>query len=350
MTTNDGTSVRTLYVIHHTHTDIGYTELQGRVASWQSDFIRQALDIIGSTRERVVPDFDGFKWTCETFWGVERFLERATEREAEAFAAAVRSGAIGLSGNYLNSNELLGYETLSRMLARAACYGEAIGVHVDSAMTADINGYSWGYAQALHDNGVKNLFTCIHTHHGMYPLGAKQVPFWWETPGGDRVLVWSGEHYHFGNELGVVPGAVSSYHTKDDCDADMIYHDHWGVAERRIPRYLDGLEREGYPYDFVPVMASGLRSDNAPPSPGIVDFIERWNSEHGDVCRVEDGDAVPVLRAPEGVGEPTSPSTGATGRTGGRTAALATPSALCSSAARSARSTTTGGCSNGTPT
>jgi len=168
------------------------------------------------------------------------------------------------------------------MLARAADYGKSIGVAVDSAMTADINGYSWGYSQALHDNGIENLFTCIHTHHGMYPLGAKQVPFWWETPRGDRLLVWSGEHYHFGNELGIVPGAVSSYHTKDDCDADMIYHDHWGVAERRIPRYFEKLEAEGYPYDFVPVMASGLRSDNAPPSPRIVDFIERWNGEHGD--------------------------------------------------------------------
>jgi hypothetical protein len=120
----------------------------------------------------------------------------------------------------------------------------------------------------------------------MYPLGTKQVPFWWETPGGDRVLVWSGEHYHFGNELGIVPEAVSSYHTKDDCDADMIYHDPWGVAERRIPRYFERLEAEGYPYDFVPVMASGMRSDNAPPSPRIVDFIERWNAEHGDRYRI----------------------------------------------------------------
>ncbi len=38
--------MKTLYVIHHTHTDIGYTELQGRVARWQSDFVRQALDIM----------------------------------------------------------------------------------------------------------------------------------------------------------------------------------------------------------------------------------------------------------------------------------------------------------------
>ena len=84
--------MKTLYVIHHTHTDIGYTELQGRVARWQSDFIRQALDIIERTRKRVGPDFDGFRWMCETFWGVERFLQRATSDEAEAFVLDVVEG------------------------------------------------------------------------------------------------------------------------------------------------------------------------------------------------------------------------------------------------------------------
>jgi len=278
--------VKTLMVIHHTHTDVGYTELQGRVTRWQYDFIQQALDIIESAGDRIGLDFDGFQWTCETFWGVERFLERATPDEADAFADAVRSGAIGLSGSYLNSNELSGFDLLSRLLARSAAYGRSVGIAVDSAMTADINGYSWGYSQALHDNGIKNLFTCIHTHHGMYPLGEKQVPFWWETPRGDRVLVWSGEHYHFGNELGLVPGAVSSYQTSDECDADMIYHDAWGVAGKRIPRYLEKLENDGYPFEFVPVMASGLRTDNAPPSPRVIDLIERWNRERGDVCRI----------------------------------------------------------------
>ncbi|HYW68588.1 MAG TPA: glycoside hydrolase, partial [bacterium] len=278
--------MKTLYLIHHTHTDVGYTELQGRVERWQHDFIRQALDIIESTRERVGTDFDGFRWQCETFWGVERFLERADEAEAGAFAEAVREGSIGLSGSYLNMSELPGRELHEAMLARAQRYADSIGVRVDSAMTADINGYGWGYAQALNDAGVENLFTCVHTHHGMYPLGAKQVPFWWETPRGDRVLVWSGEHYHHGNVLGLVPGAVSSFQTEDDCDAEMLYHDPWGVAEKRIPRYLDELEASGYDYDFVPLMASGLRSDNAPPSERIADHIARWNAEHGDICTV----------------------------------------------------------------
>jgi len=278
--------LKTLLLIHHTHTDVGYTELQGRVERWQHDFISQALDIVERTRDRIDEHFDGFRWTCETFWGVERFLERADAGEKRAFEEAVRAGDVGLSGSYLNTSELPGRELHDAMLARARCYGDSVGVRIDSAMTADINGYGWGYSQALHDAGVENLFSCVHTHHGMYPLGETQVAFWWETPARDRVLVWSGEHYHHGNVLGLVPGAVSSFQTEDDCDADMLVNDPWGVAERRIPRYLDELEKRCYPYEFVPLMASGLRSDNAPPSESIVDTVARWNSEHGDLCRI----------------------------------------------------------------
>ena len=52
LTKHPGSTIRTLYLIHHTHTDVGYTGLQGRVARWQSDFIHQALDIIEQTGDR----------------------------------------------------------------------------------------------------------------------------------------------------------------------------------------------------------------------------------------------------------------------------------------------------------
>jgi len=279
--------VKTLLVIHHSHTDVGYTEPQGRIALWHADFIRQALAAVAEGKKRQGRHLSGFKWVCETFWGVEQFMARASNAEIAAFREALRVDEIGLSASYLNFNELIADAVLRRVTRRAVDFGAKVGVAVDCAMTADINGYSWGFSQALHDCGVHNLFTCIHTHHGMYPLGKQQVPFWWETPQGDQVLVWSGEHYHFGNELGLVPGAVSSYLTKDECTAEMIHKDHWAVAEIRIPRYLEQLAARGYAYGFAPVMVSGLRRDNAPPNVAILDMITRWNETHGGRIRIE---------------------------------------------------------------
>ena len=277
----------TIYLIHHSHTDIGYTELQGRITRWHVDFIRQALEAVASTRGIENDHFSGFKWQCECFWQVERFLEVATAEERENFLAAIKEGRIGISGSYLNFNELLDGENLLAVTRRAANFSREFGVEVNSAMTADINGYSWGFAQTLLDSGIGNLFTCIHTHHGMYPLGSQQAGFWWETPKGEKVLVWSGEHYHFGNELGLSPGAGASYLTKDDCSAEEVFTDWWTLAERRIPRYLDKLKSEDYPFAFVPVMISGLRTDNGPPNPLVAEAVSRWNTENGDVCRIE---------------------------------------------------------------
>jgi len=267
-----------ILVIHHTHTDVGYTAQQSIVSRWNYEFIRSALSLIDRS-----PDF---RWTCETFWGVERFLDYATQNERRKFVDAVTSGKIGLSASYLNFNELLDYEILMRMTDRAGAFGKRIGCSVDSAITADINGFGWGFARALAAAGVTNLLTCIHTHHGMYPLSRRHIAFWWEAPDGDRILVFNAEHYHFGNELGLVPGAVSSYIIKDECDADMIFGDHWKVAEIRIPRFVDQLSRSGYRLPIIPVMASGLRTDNAPPNEEILHCIERWNRDHADIVRI----------------------------------------------------------------
>ncbi|MDJ0522851.1 MAG: glycoside hydrolase, partial [Planctomycetota bacterium] len=102
---------RTLYLIHHSHTDVGYTETQQRIARWHADFIRQAIEIA----ERR-PDF---RWVCETFWGVEQFLARATSDERARFVHMLEAGRIGLSSNYLNFSELAGPEVLTDVCARA---------------------------------------------------------------------------------------------------------------------------------------------------------------------------------------------------------------------------------------
>ena len=273
--------MKTLYLIHHSHTDIGYTHSQTTVRRFHIGYIRQALEIL---EQRGLAS--GFRWVCESFWGVEQFLSVADEQERARFARAVRAQAIGLSANYANFSELLDEEVHSSLIARGTTYGHSIGHPVDSAMTADINGFGWGFCKSLRDNGVRNLFTCVHTHHGMYPLQL-QRPFYWSGPDGQQLLVWNGEHYHLGNELGMAPGAVSSYNIKDECDANTIYHDPWRVAEIRIPRVFEQLEQGGYPYNFLPVMISGLRSDNAPPNAAIHDQVNRWNDTHGQEIRVE---------------------------------------------------------------
>lgn len=276
-----------IFAIHHSHTDIGYTERQERIEQYHVDFIRQALNISKELRSGKRDERKGFKWTCETFWAVEQFLKEATEEEKNDFAEAVRHGDIELSGTYLNMTELADEDLLCSIHSKAAEYGKSIGSPVESAMTADINGYSWGYAKSLLDAGIQHLFSCIHTHHGMFALGRKQIPFWWESPDGDKLLVWNGEHYMFGNELGLCPDAVGSYMIRDEFHTPAIVDNHDEIMLTRIERYLSKLEEECYPYDFVPVMVSGLATDNGSPNGEIMKVLHSWNEEHGDKVQIE---------------------------------------------------------------
>ncbi len=267
-------SIKTIYLLPHSHTDIGYTEYQKKIELWQIDFIRQVLRIQDS------PEYASFKWNCESFWVVEKFLRSASPDEKLSFVNAVREEKIGVSASYLNFSEILDFDLLKSLTKRSVDWGKSNGINIDTAMTADINGYGWGFARVLSELGVKNLFSCVHTHHGMFPAFAKQRPFWWEESNKDRILVWNGEHYHFGNEFGIAPDAGACYLIKDEFDLDHIFHKLDVVMKTRIPRYIENLEKEGYPFDFAPVMISGLRTDNSPPGKEIVKAISVWNAKN----------------------------------------------------------------------
>lgn len=270
----------TIYLIHHSHTDIGYTDYQEKIEMHHIWFIKEAIDILNAAHSDK-PEWLGFKWNCESFWCVERFFAYVDENYKRDFIKYVKSGEIGLSGSYLNLTELVDEYTLDETLKKCRALMESEGIGTRSALTADINGYSWGFAEALYKNGVTRLLSCIHTHHGYHPLKLKQTPFYWETPEGNRILVWNGDHYLLGNELGVARQPAFEYSIHDGLD--HAERDPWKKAEKRINAYMHSLTDNGYPYDFVPVNLSGMMTDNGFPNVSIVDFIKRYNAEHDEI-------------------------------------------------------------------
>lgn len=84
--------IKTLYVIHHSHTDIGYTDLQERVIDTQVDYIHTVLKMMKQ------PEYQDFRWNCETLFCVEEFWKEATEEEKEDFCRLASKGKIGICG------------------------------------------------------------------------------------------------------------------------------------------------------------------------------------------------------------------------------------------------------------
>ena len=195
--------IREVYIVHHSHTDVGYTDLQEQVIYNQANNIRRAVELIENGIKNNTTQKD-LKWNCETWYCVEQFFKMATEEEKEKFFDLVKKGNIGLSANYLNFNDLADCKYLKEKIHTMQEICGEKGIQIKTAMIADINGISMGQRDALIENGVEFLYTNIHTHHGMYPLYQNQKPYFWENENGQRLLVWNGEHYNLGNALGIV--------------------------------------------------------------------------------------------------------------------------------------------------
>lgn len=258
----------TIYVLHASHTDVGYTDTQEKMKAHHIAFIREVLALIKRAPR--------FKWNCESYWCVEQFLKVASPQETQAFVQAVKEGNIGLSASYLNLTDLVPGYVQDKVMADCRAQRESLGITASSAMTADVNGYSWGFADVLANHGVARLMSSIHTHHGYHPLMRKQTPFYWEGPGGGRVLCWNGDHYNLGNELGIAQAAWFEYTLQDGMSAAPLPQEEKAVL--RIRAYVDTLLREGYEYTFAPVCVSGNMTDNSPPSLKILEFTDRFNA------------------------------------------------------------------------
>lgn len=280
-----------ILVIHHSHTDIGYTERQEKLKRYHVDYISQATEILEKIERGELEDSKGFKWQCENQWQIENFYDNATSEQIIAFEKYVKTGDIGLSGNYLNMTELVNYDILRTRIKKVKDFGERIGVEVKSGMSADVNGYAWGYSDALYENGVENLYCALHSHHGMFPLREKHTPFYWVTPKGKKVLTWIGEHYHFGNELFLAPHGGTSYMIFDDIRRDIdngkylttneekTEEEELEIAKIRMKRLLERLSEEGYSHKVLPILVSGAITDNSPPSSFVAKRINDLRRE-----------------------------------------------------------------------
>ncbi|HIS77607.1 MAG TPA: hypothetical protein IAB51_12545 [Candidatus Merdivicinus excrementipullorum] len=266
--------IKTLYVVHHSHTDIGYTDLQEHVIDGQIDHIRSAVRLMRDPQNR------DFRWNCETYYCVEEFLKSASQEEKEQFFQLIKSGEMGISATYLNFNDLLDSDVHMERVRECVRMFREHGISVKTAMTADINGFSMGQRDALIENGVEFFYTNIHTHHGMYPLYQNQNAYWWENAAGKRLLVWNGEHYNLGNALGLKPNR--NYHpmTRNIYDGPLDFSDPVGVLHTVLSRYLEVCEENGYPYDFIVTSVSGVFSDNAPPALEILRTIEGFRQRY----------------------------------------------------------------------
>src|SRR5258708_6119865 len=245
-----------IFILPHSHHDLGYTDLQSNIEEKQMANISKGIELARNTAN--YPPGARFVWNLEVLWGADLFMRTKTETEREELINAVKKGWIGLNGMY--ANELTGLcrsEELLQLFGYSTELGNQCGIPVDSAMISDVPGYTWGTVSAMAQAGIRyfsaapNFFDRI----GNFMVEWQDKPFWWISPSGnERVLVW-------------IPwtGYAMSHVMKLDT--------------RLVNEYQARLDEIGFPYQISYIRWSG-HGDNAEPDPEICEFVKKWNQEY----------------------------------------------------------------------
>ena len=117
-----------VYLLPHSHVDIGYTHVQTEVEQAQWKYLEMAMD--AARKSAGNPPGSRFKWNVEVLWAVDSYLKQATPGEtAGSSSTAVKAGQVGLQALY--GNELTGLcrpEELLRLLSCAQRLSQRAGV------------------------------------------------------------------------------------------------------------------------------------------------------------------------------------------------------------------------------
>ncbi|MCK4308191.1 hypothetical protein KAW50_08210 [candidate division WOR-3 bacterium] len=253
-----------IHLVHHAHTDLGFTNLQPRIYRQHYQYIKEAIRLCRLTDS--YPEDSRFRWTCENTWQVKNFLERAADRETKEFISRVREGRIEVTGMHFTPYDVyVGHEELVRSVYLAEKLRKRYGMKIPTAMVSDPDGVNWGLPQVLSKSGIRYLSTAVNEMYHKAP--AVQNPFYWVGLDGSHVLVWNASTRWKREIMGYAEGGLLGLNKS------------YEAAYQRLPEYLESLQKNNYPYDILMLRVLGLTIDNAPPKINVSKIVKAWNKK-----------------------------------------------------------------------
>ena len=252
--------IRTIYLVQHTHTDIGFTKPQTEILTEHIEYIDRVLDYCELTDH--YPDDAKFRWTCEASWAVREYLQNRPKEQVDKFLHYVKTGRIEVTGMFFNMSEIVDENSFKTFLESIRDFKKR-GIPVTTAMQNDVNGIAWCLSDYMPDLGIRYFTMGENDYRALIPFDLPTV-YKWESPSGKLAYGYRNEHYHLAN--------LEFWGVNKEFDSEKI--------AAGIFHYIDSLEKNGYPFDAIALQYSGYYTDNSPPSLHECDLIRDWNSKH----------------------------------------------------------------------
>ncbi|WP_343247783.1 hypothetical protein [Diplocloster hominis] len=287
-------SIQKIDIIHHSHTDFGFTDHPLYARRLQKEYVGRALELAMED-----PDF---YWTAETALPAADWWESAAACDRERLVTALQAGKLDICGMAFNTTAFHTSGEWDRILKWLPCELTKRWKPA-SLMQNDVNGMPRAALTRALDQGMNALWIGPNTYNALPPCPTPSA-FYWEMPDGRRMFVWLNSGYCDGyflfNEnwrIGPVP-AVSDLCYRPPGPGDIWKADEESVrsAHRRCVetiRLLEGKSGEnmeqsrdgftqnkiygGYPYERLLVsVTNNYRVDNDPPFGPIAEFVRKW--------------------------------------------------------------------------
>jgi len=295
--------IRKIYLVHHTHTDIGYTDTIRNVLR---EHVRILDDVVALCRKHAdKPDGLQYKWTVETTLVLDEYQKRSPKKFAQLLELA-RQGLVEITGLWAQSlSELPSVQELVHLVGKTLELGREQNFPVRAAMLTDIPIGAWALPEVLGNSGVRYLLNADNTIRTLAPYDRDLPPlFWWEGPGGkEKVLVW-----HLGLSVPEDPTKLKSLYPQyalgyffvlwpmngwyDPTKSKYLYdpiEKHFidgepspkqclNMARKGIDQLCRKLQDGGYPYDSILLQAG---ADNFGPDMQMCETVKKWNEQVG---------------------------------------------------------------------
>jgi alpha-mannosidase len=241
-----------IYVVPHTHLDVGYTDYQGKVAETQARVLSQAGELI-----KAHPDF---RFSMDGSWNLQQLFGTRPKAKQEEILNLIRTGKMALPAQ--NCNLLTGYaslETLYRSLYASKELAEQYGLPFEYANITDVPTYSGSYPSVLASSGVKYWVAAANNDRApifFYDHWNEKSPFWWVGPDGKKVLFWYSRHYMQVQTLFGLPPQLNA-------------------IRESLPIYLQAYSKPNYKPDVA--LIYGTQVENTDLFPSTATFADDWS-------------------------------------------------------------------------
>ena len=287
-------NIKTVYIIPTSHYDFGFVEPPDQVRERAARHLDEVLKMAETDPE--------FRWTIESIWQVNEWIKRQKpassvlpkdEAKINRLMNQIKSGKIALSTAWGSMHtDFMGAEELNRISYDYKNISRKYGVNSSLALMDDVPGHPTTVPSVLAGSGTNYLVVGANLFlQSATSLAPGNVPFYWQSPDGSKVLTWISQ----GKRGGYVEGLTDFYldpYTLDPYTAktpfDMFNPEQAGkktplqIQEIGVTELLNRYTAGNYKYDAAMVM---FAHDFIEPSnvKNLERAVREWNAKHKEI-------------------------------------------------------------------